>query len=119
MPGELECEAIEDAAVVPHQRKRVVDADRAGMPGEELAEVGLAKPAVHLLAGLDRDDRRDCAGRRHPLCEVRLAEAALTEQAVDPIPSQRLGAGDDLLGQEQSLPAPGASGRGHSDGGGS
>src|SRR6185503_858237 len=52
---ELERETVEDAAVLPHQRKRVVDADRAGMPREKLAEVGLPKPAVHLLARLDRD----------------------------------------------------------------
>ena len=101
----LERETVEDAAVLSHQGKRVEDADRAGVPRQKLAEVGLAEPAVHLLARLDRDDGRDREGARHPLREVGLAETALAEQAVDPILEPGLRARDDLLGEEQSLPS--------------
>ena len=44
----LEREAVEHVAVGLHERKRVVDADRARMAIEQLAEVRLAQPAVDL-----------------------------------------------------------------------
>ena len=115
----LERETVEDAAVVSNQGKRVEDADRTFVPREELPEVGLLQPAVDVLARLDRDDGRDRQGARHPCGEVGLAEASLAEQAVDPILEPRLGARDDLLGEEQGLPSRRARGRGHPDGGGS
>ena len=46
-------------------------------PVEELAEVGLAQPAVDVRAGLDADDGRDRARARQPRREIGLAEAAL------------------------------------------
>ncbi len=115
----LERETVEDAAVLSRQGKRVEDADRSGVPRQKLPEVGLAEPAVHLLARLDRDDGRDRQGARHPLRKVGLAETSLAEQAVDPIIEPGFGARDDLLGEEQGLPSPGARGRGHREGGGS
>ena len=51
----LERQAVEDAAVGAHQRKRVEDADRARMAVEQLAEVRLAQPAVDAAADLDAD----------------------------------------------------------------
>src|SRR6185369_8570878 len=59
----LEGEAVEDAALRSHQRERVEDADRPGMPVQQLAEVRLAQPAVDALAGLDAD-----GGGHHPRC---------------------------------------------------
>ena len=57
MPRVLERQAVEHPAVGAHQRERVEDADRARMAVEQLAEVGLAQPAVDARADLDADRR--------------------------------------------------------------
>src|SRR5262249_45159951 len=75
----LEGEAVEVAAVLKHERKRVVDADRAGASLEDLTEVRLAQPAVDVLARLQRDDAWHVARARDPRREVGLSEAALAE----------------------------------------
>ena len=118
VPRVLEGEAVEDAAVLARQRKRVEDADRALVAREELAEVGLLQPAVDVHARLDRDDGRDREGAGDAGGEVGLAEASLAEEAVDAVLEPRLGALDDLLGKQQRLAARRASGGGHPDGGG-
>ena len=55
----FERQAVEHAAPSARdQRKRVEDADRARMAVEQLAEVGLAQPAVDARADLDADRLR-------------------------------------------------------------
>src|SRR5262249_10812626 len=90
VPRVLEREEVDDAAVLTRQRKRVVDADRAGVAFEDPPEVRLAAPAVDVHARLDRHDSRDLARPRQPGREVGLAEAALAEEAVDPVLQLRL-----------------------------
>ena len=51
----LERQAVEHLAVGAHQREAIEDADRARMAVEQLAEVGLAQPAVLMRADLDAD----------------------------------------------------------------
>ena len=55
VPRVLERQAVEHPPVVAHQRKGVEDADRARVAVEQLAEVGLAQPAVDAAADLDAD----------------------------------------------------------------
>src|SRR5262249_44610602 len=97
----LEDEAVEHAAVDADQRERVEDADRVRVAVEEASEVRLAHPAVDVLARLHRDERRDRAGVGDAAREVGLPEAALAEQALDPVLEARLRARDDLLRQEE------------------
>ena len=114
----LEREAVGDGALVVDERKRVEDADRALVSREDLPEVRLPQPAVDVRAGLDRHDGRHRERARHPRGEIGLAEAALSEQAVDPVAQLRLGARDDLLGKQERLAPRRPRGGGHCDGGG-
>ena len=59
----FEGEAVEDGPSGAQERERVEDADGARMPVQELPEVGLAHPAVDVLAGLDADDGGTRAAR--------------------------------------------------------
>src|SRR5207245_9706645 len=91
----FEREAVERAAA-SHQREPVVDPDGPRMPVQQQAEVGLAHPAVDVLADLDADHRRDDARAPDLSGEIDLAESPLAEQALDAVLEARLRAGDDL-----------------------
>src|SRR5262249_28001878 len=68
---------------------------------EHLAEVGLAQPAVHALAGLDAHDSRHVRRRRAPLREIDLAESALAEALADAVFETGFRADEALTGFEQ------------------
>ena len=97
----LQRQAVEDVPVPVQQREGVEDADGPHVAVQQLAEVGLAHPAVDALAGLDADRRRD-AGQDPPAPrQVRLPETTLAQEASDPVAQARLRAADDLaVGQE-------------------
>src|SRR5262249_42581260 len=97
----LEREAVEDAGLSAHERERVVDPDRPRVVVQELAEVRLAQPAVDVLAHLDADDRGHDQGAAETAGQVDLAEAALAEQALDPVAEAGLRARHDLRGTEE------------------
>jgi hypothetical protein len=101
VPGVFERQAVQDLAVRPHDGKRVVDADGSRVIVEELAEVGLAQPAVDAQAHLDaygfRDRRRPALARR----EIDLAVAALADQGLGAVPQQCFRARHDLPGRQQ------------------
>ena len=102
VPRVLEREAVEDAPARPHEREGIEDADRARVAVEQLPEVGLAQPAVDVLAGLDADRRGDAAGVADAAGEIHLPEPALSEQPLDAVAEARLRAGDGLRGVEQA-----------------
>ena len=81
--GVLEGQAVQEASAGAHQGKRVEYPDRARVRIQQLAEVGLAQPAVHPAADLDADFRRDDRRAADPSREVDLAEAAFAEKPPD------------------------------------
>ena len=99
--GVLEGQVVEHLAVGAHQREAIEDADRARVPVEEQAEVGLAQPAVDARADLDADllgDRRRPAAPRR---QVGLPEAAGAEHPLDAVLQLGLGAEDHLRRRQQ------------------
>jgi hypothetical protein len=107
VPGVLEGQAVQRATVVAHQREAVEHLNGPRVPVEQLAEVRLAKPAVHDRAGLDAQDLGDAGNTVEPPGEVDLAEPAEAEHPSDPVPDARLGASDGLvLDQERRRRGP-------------
>src|SRR5262249_5926901 len=101
--GVLESQGIEDALVLTHEREGVVDPDRARMPVEQLAEVGLAQPAIDVRADLDADGLRHGLRVSEAPGEIDLTKAARSEPALDRVAQARFGAGDDLAPLEDAL----------------
>jgi hypothetical protein len=87
---------------------------------EQLAEVGLAQPAVDARTHLDADDLRDDRGAAEPRGEIDLTEAPFAEQTFDAVLQARLWTRDDAI-RHQQLPRPvglsakGSDGTGRSD----
>ena len=111
-------EAVQHAAVGAHQRKGVEDANRARVLIEQLADVGLAQPAVDAAADLDADRVRDDRRAADPPREVDLTEAAFAEQPLDAVAEAGLRAGDDFRRDEQKAAAIGAAAASRPDGSG-
>jgi hypothetical protein len=112
----FEREAVQNGAIRPQERERVEDADRPGMPVEQLPEVRLAQPSVDPLAGLDANDARNVPGSIEPGRQVGLPESALANQAIDAVMEPRLRADDHLRGHEQEPRLPKQGGTGHRPG---
>ena len=68
------------------------------MPVEQLAEVGLAQPAVDARADLDADRRGHDGRTAEALREIDLPEAALADQPLDAIAQLRFRAFNHLPG---------------------
>src|SRR5262249_42595629 len=101
----LEGETVQQLAL-RGERKDVVDANRARVAVEQLAEIRFPHPAVNSPADLDADGFWNGAGSAEPPREIDLPEAALAKQTFDPIRQAGLGAGDDLRRyQQRRLPA--------------
>ena len=98
MPRVLECEVVKDLAIGPHQRKRVEHPDGARMTIEELPEVRLAQPSVNARTHLDADGLRNVRRISHALCQIRLAEAPLADQAFGAVLKVCFRTLDDLSG---------------------
>ena len=72
------------------------------MRRQQLAEVGLAQPAVHPGADLEADLGRDAAGAAEPPGQVDLPEAPFAEEPPDPVGVAGVGTGEDLVGGRQA-----------------
>ena len=96
----LQDQAVEDAAVLD-EREGVEDADGARVAVQQLAELGLAHPAVHALADLDADGRRHTREGAQAAGQVDLAETTLAEELADAVAHPALRARDDVAGGEE------------------
>ena len=99
----LQRQAIEHPPVGAHQREGVVDAKGARMVLQQLAEVRLAYPAVDVRADLHPDDLGHAPGGSEPGGQVHVSEAALSQQAADPVPQAGVRARDHLGRGEVAL----------------
>ena len=97
----LEGQVVEHLAVGAHQREAIEDADRARVPVQEQAEVGLAQPAVDARADLDADLFGDRRGAAAPRRQVGLPEAAGAEHPLDAVLQLGLRAEDHLRRRQQ------------------
>src|SRR5215472_6587956 len=68
---------------------------------EHLSEIRFAQPSVDALADLDADCFRNARRAAEPSREKDLAEAALAQQAIDPVRDFRLGADDRLIAHQE------------------
>src|SRR5207249_6157667 len=84
-----------------HQGKPVENADRPGMPVEQLSEVRLAHPPVDVRADLDADELRDNSRASESPGEIDLAEAAHADRPLDAVAEFRFRADDDLRAFQQ------------------
>jgi len=98
----LEREAVQHAAIGPHQRKGIEHANRAGVVVEQLADVRFAEPAVDAAAHLDAERVRNHRRPAGPPREIHLTEAALAEQPLDAVAEPGLRAGNDFRRGEQT-----------------
>src|SRR5262249_41881291 len=103
----FESQTVENPAVVTDEGEGVVDADRPGMPVQQLTEVRLAQPSVHSSARLGADRARHPPRWAEPRREEDLSESAFAEQAVDAVLNPGLGAHDDLRRRQQETGEPG------------
>jgi hypothetical protein len=86
---------------------------------QQLAEVGLAQPAVDPVADLDAHRVRHDRGAPDPAGEIDLAEAAFADQPFDPVAQPGLGADDDFSrGHEERARIHAVAGRSDGSGGG-
>ena len=108
MPRVLEGQAVERSSIRLHDGKRVEDSERAGVVIEQLAEVGLAQPAVDAAADLDAKVLGYRVRAADASREIDLAETALAEQAIDAISEPGLRAGELVAGRDE-LVAPATS----------
>ncbi len=98
----FERQHVEHPAVGPQHREAVEDLDRPRVRLQELAEVGLAQPAVDVGADLQTDLGGHAAGATETAGQIDLTEAALTYQSADSVGVAGIRAGDDLAGRRQS-----------------
>src|SRR5439155_24415990 len=83
------------------QRKPIENADRARMAVEQLSKVRLAQPSIGAHTDLDADELGDVGRSTEPRCEEDLTEAALAEQALNPVRNSGFGADDGLRRAQQ------------------
>ena len=98
----LQGETVGERAALASQREGVEHANRALVPVEELAEVGLAQPAVDTAARLDAHQLRHRRGSSKAPRQEHLTKPAAAEKALDAVLQPGFRADDELPHLEQS-----------------